>query len=482
MSSCSVAPPEGQPVRIESDALGSVQVAQESLLGVNSVRALTNFDLGGRPVNRRLVRAYGLVKLACVTTNRALGYFPDVGVADAIQRACQELADGLLEQHVSIDALQGGAGTSTNLCVCEVLANRALELLGREHGDYQVVSPLDHLNLHQSTNDTFPTALRIAAILALRELEAAVLGLQEALQAKERQFAQIVKVGRTEMQDAALMTLGREMGAYAEAFGRDRWRIYQCEERLRVVNLGGTAVGTGIAAPRDYIFRVVDTLRDLTGIGLARAENLVEATQNADTFAEVSGMLKALAVSLVKVCGDLRLLSSGPDAGLGEIALPPRQAGSSIMPGKMNPVIPESVQQAGMLVMGLDGVIAAAAAAGSLELNPFLPLIAECLLQSIELLARSARSLAERCVEGLVADEARCRSQVENATAAATALLAVMSYSEATRLEQLAVRSGRRLRDVVLEQGSLSAEQYDQLVKAESVCALGTPTSRGLRP
>jgi aspartate ammonia-lyase len=462
--------------------LGNAELPAESLIGVHTLRALGNFDLCGRPVHRRLVHAYGTVKLACLVTNRALGYFPDAARADAMERACRELADGLLDEHVRIDALQGGAGTSTNLCVCEVLANRALELLGRPHGDYSLVSPIDHLNLHQSTNDTFPTALRLTAILGLRELEAAVVGLQEAFQRKERAFAHIVKVGRTEMQDAALITLGREMGAYAEAFGRDRWRIYKCEERLRAVNLGGTAIGTGVAAPRQYIFRVVDVLRELTGIGFARAENLVEATQNADVFVEVSGILKAMAVSLVKVSSDLRLMSSGPDAGLHELVLPPRQAGSSVMPGKVNPVIPEAVQQAALLVMGLDGVVAAAAAAGSLELNPFLPLVAECLLESIDLLTRSARALGERCVEGMVADESRCRAHVDNATAAATALLAVMSYEQATRLEQIAAASGRSLREVALAEGRLSAQEFDRLTGSEAVCALGSALDRPRQP
>ncbi len=369
----------GAASRSEKDSLGRADVPAGVRFGIHTVRALGNFDLAGHPLHPSLVHAYGQVKLACAVTNRALGYLPDATAAEAIERACREMADGLLDADVVVDALQGGAGTSTNMCVNEVLANRALEILGLPRGEYARVSPLDHVNLHQSTNDTLPTALRLAAIAGVRGLERAVIGLQEAFQSRERAFARIVKVGRTEFQDAALVTLGREMGAYAEAFGRDRWRIYKCEERLRVVNLGGTAVGTGHAPPREYIFRGVHALRDATGFGVARAENLFEATQNADVFVEVSGMLKALAVSLVKVCGDLRLLSSGPEAGLGEIRLPPRQAGSSIMPGKVNPVVPESVQQAALLAIGLDSALASACAAGSLELNPFLPLVAHCL-------------------------------------------------------------------------------------------------------
>jgi aspartate ammonia-lyase len=300
--------------------------------------------------------------------------------------------------------------------------------------------------------------------------------LQEAFQAKEKEFAHVVKVGRTQLQDAVLTTLGREMSAYAEALSRDRWRIYKCEERLRVVNLGGTAIGTGLAAPRQFIFRAVESLRDLTGIGFARAENLIEATQNADVFVEVSGILKACAASLLKISTDLRLLSSGPQAGLGEIRLPQRQAGSSIMPGKVNPVIPEAVSQAAMLVMGYDQTIALAAASGNLELNPFLPLIANCLLESCSLLARSCDILRRLCVEGIQADEERCRLHVESSTATATALLPVIGYERACRLVKLAGQTGKSLKEIAIAEGMLTAQQFDELVSPEAVCRLGSPT------
>jgi aspartate ammonia-lyase len=363
--------------------------------------------------------------------------------------------------------------TSTNMNVNEVLANRALELLGEEHGDYRRVSPLDDVNLHQSTNDTYPTALRLAAIRLLRILEERVVGLQEALQAAEKRFAHVVKVARTEMQDAVLTTLGREMGAYAEAFNRDRWRIYKCEERLRVVNLGGTAIGTGLAAPRQFIFRVVDTLREVTGIGFARAENLVEATQNCDVLVEVSGILKALASSLWKVSADLRLMSSGPHAGLGEIRLPERQAGSSIMPGKVNPVIPEAVTQAAMLVFGYDATLSMACAGGCLELNPFLPLVAACLLESLDLLARACDLFRRHAVEGMEANEAVCRKHVENSTAAATAL--VLGYGGASSVVKQARESGRTIRDVVLSNALMSEKQFEELISPEAVCRMGNP-------
>jgi aspartate ammonia-lyase len=277
--------------RIERDCLGELPVPAEALHGIHTARALGNFPLARRSVHPELVRAYGDVKSICARTNRALGaWADDVPKADAIDRACRELANGDLGGFIIVDAMQGGAGTSTNMNVNEVLANRALEILGLPPGSYDRISPLDDLNLHQSTNDTYPTALRLAAIRLLHTLEQKVVALQESFQAVEKKFAHIVKVGRTQFQDAVLTTLGREMSAYAEAINRDRWRIYKCEEWLRVVNLGGTAIGTGLAAPRQYIFQVVDQLREITGIGFARAENLVDATQNADVFVEVSGI------------------------------------------------------------------------------------------------------------------------------------------------------------------------------------------------
>ena len=466
--------------RLERDLLGEAPVPADALHGIHTERARDNFVLSGRPPHPELVHAFGTVKLACARTNRALGaWSDDQAKADAIETACREMADGLLDAHVVVDLLQGGAGTSTNMNVNEVLANRALELLGESRGAYGRVSPADDLNLHQSTNDTYPTALRLAAIRLLHDLEERVVALQEAFQAKEQQFAHVVKVGRTQFQDAVLTTLGREMGAYAEALNRDRWRIYKCEERLRVVNLGGTAIGTGFAAPRQYIFRVVDTLRELTSVGFARAENLTEATQNADVFPEVSGILKAHAATLLKVAGDLRLLSSGPEAGLGEIRLPQRQAGSSIMPGKVNPVIPEAVTQVALLVMGYDQTIAVAAGLGGLELNPFLPLVATCLLDSLTLLARADETLRRNCVEGIEADEERCRAHVEASSAVATALVPAIGYEAASEVVRHAHESGATIREAALAGGRLSEAEFDELLTAEAVCRLGTPTSVG---
>jgi aspartate ammonia-lyase len=465
-----------QQERIESDSLGERELPVNVLYGIHTARALENFLLAGRPVHPALGRAFGDVKLACALTNSALGaWSKDDAKRTAIERACRELSEGLLDAQIVVDALQGGAGTSTNMNVNEVLANRALELLGLEHGHYSRVSPLDDINLHQSTNDTYPTALRLAAIRLLHTLENKIVALQESFQRAEKRFAHVVKVGRTQYQDAVLTTLGREMSAYAEAMNRDRWRIYKCEERLRVVNLGGTAIGTGLAAPREFIFRVVEQLRALTGIGFARAENLVEATQNTDVFVEVSGILKAHAVSLIKISTDLRLLSSGPDAGFGEIRLPARQAGSSIMPGKVNPVIPEAATQAAMLAMGNDSVIGTACASGSLELNAFLPLIAHCLLENLEILSRADDLLCRYCVDGIEADEARCRAHVENSTAAATALVPVLGYERAGEAARFAKEQDKTIRAVVVENGWMNAAEFDEAIGPEAVCRLGSP-------
>jgi len=465
---------EDEGYRVESDPLGQVRIPRDCLWGVHTVRAIDNFPLSGRPVNPALIRAFGEVKLAAAQVNRELGSWnSDTRKAEAIEIACREMADGQLDEHVVVDAMQGGAGTSTNMNVNEVIANRAMRILGLRPGEGSRVSPLDDVNLHQSTNDTYPTALRIAAIRGVRRLDGALVSLQEAFQDAERRFGDVVKLGRTQLQDAVLTTLGREMGAYAEAFGRDRWRVYKCEERLRVVNLGGTAIGTGLGAPRKYIFRVVDVLRQNTGIGLARAENLVESTQNADVFVEVSGILKACAVSLVKVSSDLRLMASGPDGGLREIRLPARQAGSSIMPGKVNPVIPEAVTQAAMKVMGNDTVIAHACSMGVLELNPFLPIVADALLESIDLLVNACEIFRRNCISGIEADVDACRAHVDSSTAVATALIPVLGYGRVSELVSRSRATGRQIKEIAIEEGFVTAQEYDMLLTPEAVKRLG---------
>lgn len=459
--------------RTEADLLGSLQVPADVLWGIHTERALDNFRISGRRVHPELIKAYGDVKLACFRTNRQLGYFDERQKAESIEQACVEMSEGLLNQYIVVDALQGGAGTSTNMNVNEVIANRALEISGKARGNYAFISPLDDVNLHQSTNDTYPTALKIAAIRVIRRLEQSVLSLQEAFQYKEKEFAHVVKIGRTQLQDAVLTTLGREMSAYAEAFNRDRWRLSKCEERLRVVNLGGTAIGSGLGAPRQFIFQVVDKLRDITGIGLARAENLIDNTQNADVFVEVSGLIKTCAVSLIKVSNDLRLMSSGPDAGLNEIWLPPRQAGSSIMPGKVNPVIPEAAAQAAMVVCGNDVVIDQAAAAGNLELNQFMPLIADKLLESVDLLLKATEVLRIYCVQGIRANEEKCRENVINSTAIITAIIPQIGYERASGIVRKANEKQISVSQEILQSGIISDQELKELISPEAVCKLG---------
>ncbi|MCK3685776.1 aspartate ammonia-lyase [Maribellus sp. YY47] len=459
--------------RKEYDLLGTKQIPADALRGIHTARAMENFPLSGRPVHAELIKAYGEVKLACAQINHQLGYWKDEAKADAIEKACAELSAGLLNEHILVDALQGGAGTSTNMNVNEVIANRALQIMDKIPGDYEAISPLDDINLHQSTNDTYPTALKIAAIRLLRILEQNILALQEAFQQKEKEFADVVKIGRTQMQDAVLTTLGREMSAYAEAFNRDRWRIYKCEERLRVINLGGTAIGTGLGAPRQFIFRVTDKLRENTNTGLARSENLIDGTQNTDVFVEVSGILKACATNLLKISNDLRLLASGPHAGLGEINLPALQAGSSIMPGKVNPVIPEAVAQAAIKVMGNDQIIAQASSSGNLELNQFMPLIADTLLNSLDLLSNAALIFTQKCVSGITVNRLICKRNIENSTATITALVPAIGYEKASKIAQFIKEKEITVKAAATDLGYLTEKEFEELISPEAVCKLG---------
>lgn len=459
--------------RVEKDFLGEKQIPANALWGIHTARAVENFPLSDQKIHSELIKAYGEVKLACLQTNNILGFYGNQKKSEAMEQAASEMCAGLLDEHILTDAFQGGAGTSTNMNVNEVIANRALQLLGKLPGEYEIISPLDDVNLHQSTNDTYPTALKVAAIRHLRNLEQKVIELQEAFQNKEKEFAHIVKIGRTELQDAVLTTLGREMSAYAEAFNRDRWRIYKCEERLRVVNLGGTAIGTGLGAPKAFIFRVTDRLRENTGIGLARSENLIDGTQNADAFVEVSGILKACATNLIKVSNDLRMMSGGPVAGWNEINLPELQAGSSIMPGKINPVIPEAVTQCAIAVSGNDQSITWACSSGNMELNPFMPLIAHLLLENITLLTNACHILKANCVDGITANVEVCRKNIENATATVTALIPKIGYGKASEIAIAAKEKNISIKTAAINSGFLSEDEYEECITPEAVCRLG---------
>jgi len=458
--------------RREEDLLGTREIPAEAYYGIHTLRAAENFSVSGQPVHPELIKALGLVKQAAAETNLTLKELePTLG--NAIAQAAAEVAEGRFADQFIVDALQGGAGTSTNMNVNEVIANRAIELLGGNKGDYSLVHPLNHVNMSQSTNDVYPTALRLAAIRLLRHLAESCATLQGALQAKEAEFAGVLKVGRTEMQDAVPITLGQEFAAWAEAIARDRWRLYKVEERLRQVNLGGTAIGTGLNASRKYIYMVIERLRLLSGLGLARQENMIDGTQNADVFVEVSGLLKANATSLIKITADLRLLSSGPRAGLGEILLPDLQVGSSIMPGKVNPVLPELVTQVGYQIMAQDLAITLAAQGGQLELNGFLPLIAANLLPAMHNLSKAMLLLAERCISGIRAETAKCREYLDNSTGIITVISPLLGYDVAAALAKEALASRRSVRDTVLAAGLFTAEELDEIIRADKVTRPG---------
>lgn len=399
------------------------------LYGMQTARAVDNFALDYKKTNLQLIYAIVTVKKAAAMTYLKLGTGKD-GVYAAIDHACDMVLQGKADDAFVTDALQGGAGTSTNMNVNEVIANLALQKLGFHIGSYDIIHPLDDVNRGQSTNDVYPTALRIAAIQMLRKLSESCAKLQQALQTKENEFDTILKLGRTELMDAIPITLGQEFGSYAQAIARDRWRLYKVEERLRQVNIGGTAVGAGNNAERKYRFGVIEVLRELTGIGLAAAEYPMDITQNNDVFVEVSGLLKALSVNLMKISNDLRLMNSGPKGGLAEITLASMQMGSTIMPGKVNPVIPEMTMQVSMRVMANDFAISTAASHGEFELNAFLPLIADSLLESLALLTNAAELFRTKCIELIKPNPERCKELLELSYAFATAHTPHLGYDK----------------------------------------------------
>ena len=460
------------PIRTEHDLLGAREVPAEAYYGIHTLRAAENFPLLGQPLHPVLISALAQVKAACARANARTGHL-EPKLADAIMQAAEEVAAGALREQFIVDALQGGAGTSANMNANEVLANRALEILGEPKGHYSLLDPLDHVNMQQSTNDVFPTALRAAALRLLLPLIEDFSSLQSALQEKEQEYAATLALGRTEMQDAVPITWGQRFAAWAQAVQRDWWRLHVVEEKLRQVNLGGTAVGTGLNADRKYIYVVTDYLREITGLGLARAENTVDLTQNADVFVEVSGLLKTAAVTLAKIAADLRLLSSGPRGGIREALLPEQQAGSSIMPGKVNPVIPEAVTQAAFQVMANDQAITLAAQAGQLELNAFLPLIAHNLLESLDLLHGAVTIFIEKCLTGLQVDEPRAQHWLDCSFSLATAVAPYLGYHVASEVAREAAHRKTTVRDVLIERNLFTPEELDQITAAYELTTPG---------
>ncbi len=420
-------------MRTEKDKIGEIILTDETLYGIQTARAAGNFGLDYKKTNLRLINAIVAVKKAAALTYLKLG-IGKPEIYTAVNSACDLILSGQADGAFVTDALQGGAGTSTNMNVNEVVANLALKNLGFKYGRYDVIHPLDDVNRGQSTNDVYPTALRIAAIHCLRRLSAACEKLQKALQLKENEFDNISKLGRTELMDAVPITLGQEFGSYAQGIARDRWRLYKVEERLRQVNIGGTAVGAGNNADKKYRFEIIEQLREITGIGLATAEYPMDITQNNDVFVEVSGLLKALAVNLMKISNDLRLMNSGPKGGFAEITLAPLQMGSTIMPGKVNPVIPEMVMQVSIKVMANDSAMTMAAAHGEFELNAFMPLIADALLENLELLTNAVELFRTKCIELIIPNRERCKELLERSYAFATAYTPDLGYDKVSEI------------------------------------------------
>ena len=459
--------------RSEHDLLGDREVPNEVYYGIQTLRAIENFNISGVTLNFHpvIIQALAIVKMAAAKTNNELGLLSKP-VTEAIVQACNEIINGKLHTHFIVDMIQGGAGTSTNMNANEVIANRALEILGYEKGDYKYCHPNNHVNLSQSTNDAYPTSVKIALILANEKLIEVLKELIQSFHNKGKEFSHIIKMGRTQLQDAVPMTMGQEFEAYAVTLAEEVERLEQNAKLFLEVNMGATAIGTGINSHPDYSKKVVTHLRDITKMEIVLAGNLVEATQDTGAFVMYSSAVKRLAIKLSKICNDLRLLSSGPRTGINEINLPPMQPGSSIMPGKINPVIPEVVNQIAFKVIGNDLTVTIAAEAGQLQLNVFEPVIVESLFESIEMLKNGMMTLKQKCIDGITANEDRCRSLVENSIGLVTALNPVLGYERSTQLAKEALAKNRGVYELVLEKKLMSKEELDELLKPENMINL----------
>ena len=456
--------------RTEHDLLGEREVPAGVYYGIQTLRALENFEITRIPIAHypQFVEALAYVKKAAALANQQLGLLaPEITAA--IVQASDEILAGGFRDDFAVDAIQGGAGTSTNMNANEVIANRANEILGGALGAYDRVHPNNHVNMSQSTNDVYPTALRLALHMKLEILLSALTALQGHFAEKGAEFADVIKMGRTQLQDAVPMTLGQEFEAYSVTIGEDIQRLMEAQALIREINMGATAIGTGLNAHPMYAALVTQKLRELTSIPVSKAANLVEATQDTGAYVQLSGVLKRVATKLSKICNDLRLLSSGPRAGLGEINLPRMAPGSSIMPGKVNPVIPEVVNQVAFQVIGNDVAVTMAAEAGQLELNVMEPLIAYNLFSSIDMLARACCTLGERCVRGITANREVCRHYVEHSIGLVTALNPLLGYEKSSEIAKEALETGGSVYEIVLQKGHLSQEQLEDLLKPENM-------------
>jgi aspartate ammonia-lyase len=470
-------------MRVETDSLGSVEVPANAYWGVHTARALENFPITRRAISNYpdLIRGLARVKQAAARANKDIGVL-SVAKADIIDQVCEELWNGHLHEQFVLGAVQGGAGTSTNMCANEVIANRGLELMGYEKGDYQHLHPIDDVNRSQSTNDVYPTAIKLGMVLGVQRLFEEHRLLADSFSAKGKEFQEILKVGPTQLQDAVPMTLGQEFSGFATTLREDHDRIKETIPFLCEVNLGATAIGTGITADPRYPESVRAHLEGLTGLNIRTAPDLIEATSDAGVFMTLSGTLKRAAVKLSKICNDLRLLSSGPQAGFGEINLPARQAGSSIMPGKVNPVIPEAVNQVAFAVMGADTTVTAAAEAGQLQLNAFEPIIASSILQSVVWLTNACRTLRINCVDGITANTEHLRNQVEASIGVVTALTPFIGYQKAAVIAHEALETSATVREIVLRDGLMDEEQLDRVLAPGRLSGLTLATNAIVLP
>lgn len=454
--------------RLEHDLLGEREVPIERYYGIQTMRAVENFNITGIPISHypRLVHSLAYIKKAAALANFELGILP-ADLTNAITQACDDILAGKLLAEFVVDVIQGGAGTSTNMNANEVIANRGLEHLGLPKGQYDVLHPLNHVNLSQSTNDVYPTAIRMTLSMKLDGLVTEMQSLQKALAEKGVEFADVIKMGRTQLQDAVPMTLGQEFEAWSVTVSEDICRVGEAQALIREINLGATAIGTGLNAPPRYAELVTTKLKELSGVPVVQSQNLVEATQDTGAYVQLSGVLKRVAVKLSKISSDLRLLSSGPRAGLGEINLPPMAPGSSIMPGKVNPIIPEVVNQVAFEVIGNDLTVTMAAEAGQLELNAMEPVIAYNLFTSLDMLGRACRTLTQLCIRGITANREHCRELVENSIGLVTALNPILGYEKATQIAEEALQTGKSVVEVVLEKGYMSREQLEQVLSPQ---------------
>lgn len=449
--------------RVEKDSIGTKDVPENVYYGVQSLRAAENFHITGLNMHPEIINSLAYIKKAAAITNCEAGLL-DKRRTQAIVQACDEILEGKFREDFIVDPIQGGAGTSLNMNANEVIANRAIEILGGKKGDYSVVNPNDHVNCGQSTNDVIPTAGKMTSLRLLKKLKKQLLRLHSALEQKADEFDGVIKMGRTQLQDAVPIRLGQEFKAYSVAILRDLNRMDKAMDEMRTLNMGGTAVGTGLNAVESYLRRIVPNLSEISGMDLVQAYDLIDATQNLDSFVAVSGAVKACAVTLSKIANDLRLMSSGPRAGFGEINLPAKQNGSSIMPGKVNPVIPEVVNQVAFNAIGNDMTITMAAEAGQLELNAFEPIIFYCLFQSIDTIAYAVNTFVDNCVIGITANETRCRYFVENSVGIITAICPYVGYQKAAEIAKEAIKTGESVRKLIIETGLLTKEQMDEIM------------------